>query len=191
MRKLVSLILAGLFMVALIASPWSDKICNAQDAAEPIAATVDIRPNTINLRRNGNFIMGLIKLPEEYSIENINLASIKVTKINGAAPTSPIVADWAFIDEEFTDSVIAKFPNKIFKAALPVDLTYPTNVEISVGGTLTDDVTTFEGTDQVRVIKPGKGIWKNKDKGGKGGGNGDDNDNDDDDDTGEDEPEIE
>jgi len=186
MRKLIPIVLAGLFMGALIASPGSDKICYAQDALEPIAATVDIRPNTINLRRNGNFIMGMIKFPEENSIADINLKTIAVTKINGV-PVSPIPADWAFIDEEFTDSVIAKFPNKIFKDALPVELTYPTMVAITVGGTLADGVTQFEGTDEVRVIKPGKGIWKDKNKGGKGGGNGDDGD----DDTGGDEPEVE
>jgi len=64
-------------------------------------------------------------------------------------------------------------------------------VAITVSGTLTDGVTQFEGTDEVRVIKPGKGIWKDKNKGGKGGGNGDDGDDDDDDDTGGDEPEVE
>jgi hypothetical protein len=191
MRKLIPLILAGFFMVALITSPCSDKLVYAQDAIEPIPSTVDIRPNTINLRRNGNFIMGIIKLPAEYSIEDIKLDSIEVTKINGE-DVSPIPADWEFIDEVFTDNVIAKFPNKIFKETvqnkLAADITYPTMVAITVGGTLTDGVTQFEGTDEVRVIKPGKGIWKNKDKGGKGGGNGDDGD---DDDTEEDEPEVE
>ena len=171
MRKLVPLILAGLFMGALIASPGSDKICYAQDAVEPIAATVDIRPNTINLRRNGNFIMGVIKLPEGYSIENIDLTSIVVTKINGIPLDPSITADWAFIDDEIMDSVIAKFPNKTFKdACLAADITYPANVEISVSGTLTDEAKTpFEGTDQVRVIKPGKGAWKNKDMFGRWG----------------------
>ena len=168
MRKLVPLILAGLFMAALITSPCSDKLVYAQDSGDTIAATVDIRPNTINLRRNGNFVMGMIKLPEGYSTDDIDVASIAVTKINGALLVSPIVTDWAFADEEFTDSIIAKFPNKSLKEAvikaLPTDVTYPTKVDISVGGTLTDDVgTPFEGTDQVRVIKPGKGIWKNKD----------------------------
>ena len=187
MRKLIPLILAGFFMVALITSPCSDKLVYAQDTIEPIPSTVDIRPNTINLRRNGNFIMGMIKLPAEYSIEGINLDSIAVTTINGVALESPIYADWEFIDEAFTDSVIAKFPNSILKAAFPTDLTYPTMVAITVGGTLADGVTQFEGTDEVRVIKPGKGIWKDKNKGGKGGGNGDDGD----DDTGGDEPEVE
>lgn len=168
MRKLVPLILAGLFMGALIAAPGSDKICYAQDAVEPIAATVDIRPNTINLRRNGNFIMGVIKLPEGYSIENIDLTSIVVTKINGVPLDPSIAADWAFIDDEIMDIVIAKFPNKILvqaiQNALAANTIYPTNVEISVGGTLTDEAKTpFEGTDQVRVIKPGNGKWKNKD----------------------------
>jgi hypothetical protein len=172
MRKLAPLVLSGLFIIALIASPGSDKICYAQDAVEPIAATVDIRPNTINLKRNGNFIMGMIKLPEGYSIENIYLTSIAVTKINGVLLDPAIAADWAFIDEEIMDSVIAKFPGKTLKEAienaLPADVTYPTNVEISVGGTLTDDIKTpFEGTDQVRVIKPGKGWWKNKDMFGR------------------------
>jgi len=92
-EKIDSIVLAGLFMGALIASPGSDKICYAQDALEPIAATVDIRPNTINLRRNGNFIMAMIKLPEENSIADINLKTIAVTKINGV-DVSPIPADW-------------------------------------------------------------------------------------------------
>ena len=174
MRKLIPIVLAGLFMGALIASPGSDKICYAQDALEPIAATVDIRPNTINLRRNGNFIMGVIKLPEGYSIENIDLTSIVVTKINGVPLDPSIAADWAFIDDEIMDSVIAKFPNKILvqaiQNALAGDTIYPTNVEISVGGTLTDEAgTQFEGTDQVRVIKPGKGAGKIKDIFGRWG----------------------
>lgn len=196
MKKLIIVLLAGFFMAALFASPWSEKICYAQDsAATTIAAIVDIRPNTINLRRNGNFIMGMIKLPEGYSIENIDLTSIVVTKINGTLLDPSIPADWAFIDEELTDSVIAKFPNKLLmdavQKALAADITYPTTVDISLSGILTDDAKTlFEGTDQVRLIKPGKGIMKNKGKGGKGGGNDDDNGDDGDDDTGGDEVEL-
>ena len=170
MKKLVPLILAGLIMITLIASPASEKICYAQDAIEPIAATVDMRPNTINLKRNGNFVMGLIKLPEGYSIENIDLTSIVVTKINGVLLDPSIPADWAFIDDEIMDSVIAKFPNKTLTEALPADLVYPANVEIAVSGTLTDEAKTpFEGTDQVRVIKPGKGAGKIKDIFGRWG----------------------
>ncbi len=175
MKKIITLLLSGFFMVALITSVWSDSIVSAQDTtgdSQTIQAVVDIKPNTLNLKRNGRFITALIKLPEGNNIADINTDSIKIIKINDS--TVDIPAAWALVDEVLTDSLIAKFAFRgvvkdEIETILPADTTFPTAVTFTVSGTLKDITPTFEGTDQVRLINPGK-----SNKGGKGKGGGGD-----------------
>jgi hypothetical protein len=55
-----------------------------------IPATIDIDPDTVNLKSKGKFITCYIKLPEGYSVEDIDIDSVTLTKINDDLLAPPL-----------------------------------------------------------------------------------------------------
>ncbi|MBC8459436.1 MAG: T9SS type A sorting domain-containing protein [Deltaproteobacteria bacterium] len=102
-----------------------------------IPATVEIKPEILNLKSKGNFT-AFIQLPEGYDVVNIDGNTVVC---EGASAVKWNVAD---------DTFIAKFNGSDLVGVLPGDA-----VKLTVTGQLTDG-TPFEGSDTIKVIQKGK-----------------------------------
>jgi hypothetical protein len=159
--------------------------------------SVDIRPNTINLKRHGIFT-AIIKLPETdaglIDTESIILfidptvqgkddtaeVDLAPPAIASFTPMTTVTPIRVFVDTFMTNSVIAKFSNQDILGLLEIPEIMdqvPAMVTFWVQWKLTsdnpDNTIIYEASDEVRVINPGKGNWMGKGKGkgkGKGGG---------------------
>lgn len=138
---------------------------------EEVTALVDINPNTINLKRNGQFISAKIRMPEGFDLENIIPESFKlyIVKDNDELTEEWIPAQRVMVDM-FDDALNVKFSNQAVLSLIKAYVSeFPASVKFLVQWQIQGDDTIYEGTDAVRVINPGKGKDKNKDKGqGKG-----------------------
>ncbi len=123
-----------------------------------IDATVDVDPDTLNLKSNGEWISAYIELPTGFDVANIDVSSIVLTVdgadfyVDPAAPTA--IGDY---DLDGVSDLMVKFS----RAAIRDYLTEP-DLEIadgpfySVGFYITGsvDTITFLGTDTVKVRMP-------------------------------------
>lgn len=99
-----------------------------------IDADVDIKPETLNLKSKG-VLTAFIKLPEQYSVKNINVNTITC---NGASAIKGIVDD---------NTLIVKFRRQ----DLQIQKIEPEEeIELTITGQLSDG-TVFEGSDEVRA----------------------------------------
>lgn len=128
------------------------------DAAEEppfgeLEAEVDVKPDTINMKRQGQYVGAKVNLPEGYSEEDIDSETIIITIVTSNDAFEDFVeAERSVVDEE---TLIVKFDNDEVKELIDstVDV-YPANVTFRVSGELTDG-TSFSGTNDVSVINPG------------------------------------
>lgn len=106
-------------------------------------ATVNITPNTLNLKSNGQWVTAYITFPERYSAEDIVTETVKIDDI-------PLA--WS---ETQDDVFMAKFDRATVQGLVNKpdyeDGTKFSELKLTVTGKLTDG-TPFEGTDTVRVI---------------------------------------
>jgi hypothetical protein len=132
----------------------ADHTIAASFAINTIAATIDIDPNTLNLKSQGdkNAFTAYIELPAGYSVANISVATVKLV-VNGSEisaqlnPTS--VGDY---DKDGVADRMVKFSRQAVISALR-DKTG--DITMTVNGQLTDGLR-FSGSDTIKVIKPGK-----------------------------------
>jgi hypothetical protein len=107
---------------------------------QELIATIDIDPNTLNLKSKGRWITCYITLNEPYDPSSIDISTILLE--------DTIPAEWGDIQG---DRLMVKFDRSDVQALLPVG-TY----NLKVTGEFTDG-TSFEGySDEIRVIDPGK-----------------------------------
>ncbi len=104
-----------------------------------IPATIDINPDTLNLKSGGKWITCYIELPEGYDVENINIDTIS---LNGLA------TEWADVQEGV---LMVKFDRQAVQAMVSVG----DEVELTVTGEVCG--VAFEGSDTIRVIMLGRG----------------------------------
>lgn len=117
---------------------------------EGIDATINIDPNTINLRSNGNYITVYIELPAGYNPDDIDAASIKIVGVNGDELEQPISANTrhAKVGDEDRDNVqdlAVKFDRQKVEEELAAG-----NATIGLQG-LMKDGKEFYGEDTVKV----------------------------------------
>lgn len=123
-----------------------------------IEATVDVDPDTLNLKSNGEWISAYIELPSGYDVGNIDVGSIVLTVdgadfyVDPAAPTA--IGDY---DLDGISDLMVKFNRVAIRDHLiDVDLESEDgsfyDVNFYITGTV--DTTTFLGTDTVKVRTP-------------------------------------
>lgn len=129
-----------------------------------INATINLDPNTLNLKSKGKWITCRIELPEGYDVNDIDVSTIM---LNGVVPAQSRPIGIGDTDGDGVAELMVKFSRSAVQALLtPGDET-----ELTVSGELTDG-TIFEGTDTIRVIKPGKKIGPVNANNGGNNGNG-------------------
>lgn len=117
---------------------------------EPILATVNITPNTINLKSRGNFITASIELPDGFNVNQIDGNTVQISAID-EHPIEPISADKTRVEELESDNcLLVKFERRdLINVLAPGD-----EVNITIEGLLTSGEK-FIGVDTIRVIEPG------------------------------------
>jgi len=108
----------------------------AYEYRPPIPAEVNIEPHTLNLASKGKWITCHIRLPEDYSVTDIDPNSIYLEDV--------IKADELQVNDQLA---IARFSRTDVQAILDVG----NNVEVAITGELTDG-TAFAGTDTIKVL---------------------------------------
>ena len=114
-----------------------------------ITATIDINPNTLNLKSKGRWVMAFIELPEGHDVNEINIATIL---LNEAVP----VEQHPLKIQDRNGNGIPELMVKFDRASVQSILDVGDEVEITITGELMD-TTTFKGVDFIRVIDRGKG----------------------------------
>ncbi|MHC4647172.1 MAG: hypothetical protein ACYTBJ_16890 [Planctomycetota bacterium] len=110
-------------------------------AIQAIQATVDAKPETINLAGNSKYVGCSIRLPEGYDVVSINVSSVE---LNGTFAAVSSVVD------EVEHKLLVKFE----RSQLDEILTPDSPVLLVITGNLNDG-TPFEGSDTIRVRSAG------------------------------------
>ena len=112
-----------------------------------IHSTVDLNPNTLNLKSKGKWITCYIELSEGYSVEGIDVGSIKLIVTGGEFPVD-LEAPTTIND--YDGDGIPERMVKFDRSEVATTLSPGATVELTVTGELTDG-TLFEGSDTLRV----------------------------------------
>ena len=120
-----------------------------------INVKIDIDPDTLNLKSNGNWITCYIELPSGYNASDINASTIL---LNGSLP--PVLdPKYGFVKDEkgyLTDhdgNNVTERMLKFDRASVQSLLSPGESVNVSVTGKLYSN-RSFQGQDTIRVIKP-------------------------------------
>ena len=115
----------------------------------PIIATIDIDPDTLNLRSQGRWVTLYIELPQDLNPEEIDLGSIMLNDTVGIDHDAPTqIGDF---DGDGVSDLMVKFNRTELTSYLYNILEVKLDtVALTVSGQLTD-ATPFEGSDIVRT----------------------------------------
>jgi len=123
-------------------TPYKSGYVTIKYSQEPshIQATIDIDPDTLNLKSKGRWITCYIDLPNGYGY-NVSDIDISTVMLEDTIP-----AEWGDIQEE---TLMVKFDRSDVE-----DMLSPGTYNLKVTGELTDG-TKLEGySDEIRVIEP-------------------------------------
>jgi len=114
----------------------------------PIAATVDIHPQALNLKSKGKWITCYIELPEGYNVSDIYVSSILLNStipVDIEAPTT--IGDY---DNDTIPDLMVKFNRTlVIEYVISKGITYG-NATLTLTGQLYNS-TSFEGSDTIKV----------------------------------------
>jgi len=113
-----------------------------------LAATVDIDPDSLNLKSKGKWITTYIELPEGYDVINIDTQTILMDG------TIPIDLNGPTEIGDHDGDGIPDLMLKLSRSAM-YELVSPGDVTLTITGQLVSG-TEFEGSDVIRVIDSGK-----------------------------------
>lgn len=114
-----------------------------------IPATIDINPQTLNLKSKGRWITAYIELPDGYDVADIDVGTVTLADTISAEDHPTEVGDY---DEDGITDLMVKFDRQAL-----VEYLDGTTGEVTptVSGELSGG-TPFEGSDTITVINPGK-----------------------------------
>jgi parallel beta-helix repeat protein len=110
--------------------------------------TLDVSPDALNLKSNGNWISAYIELPEGYDVNDIDISTILLNDKIPAESQPTVIGDY---DNDGIPDLMVKFD----RAAVQEILEVGDSEKIVVTGRLHDG-TSFGGMDVIKVIDNGK-----------------------------------
>jgi hypothetical protein len=114
---------------------------------EPVDATIDIDPDTLNLKSKGKFITAYIELPEGFDVSGTDMSTVF---LNGTVLAKPSPTEIGDYDSDGITDLMVKFD----RASVQELVDPGENVEIIITGTVSE--INFEGSDYITVIDEGK-----------------------------------
>ncbi|MFX0063465.1 MAG: hypothetical protein ACFFC7_14910 [Candidatus Hermodarchaeota archaeon] len=111
-----------------------------------VPATIDINPNTLNLKSKGKWITCYIELPDGYSVVDIDVESIR---LNVAGSEFSVDLNGPITIGDYDSDGVPDLMVKFDRAAIVDSISDSGQIEFIVTG-LVDDAS-FEGSDTVRV----------------------------------------
>jgi LysM repeat protein len=115
----------------------------------PVAATVDIDPDTLNPESQGKFVMAYVELPEGYDVADIDLSTVTL-EVDGVAGSVPAAPSPTAVGDEDGDGVpdrMVKFNREAVAALIggwTGEITFRVSGEVSGSP--------FEGTDTIQLL---------------------------------------
>jgi hypothetical protein len=120
---------------------------------EFVMATIDIKPETLNLKSKGNWITAYVELPEGYNVADINVSTVLLNGTIPAELTPTAIGDY---DGNGVPDLMVKFDRtQVIRYILDhtsIEGRFST-VTLTLMGSLNDGML-FEGSDTIRVIMP-------------------------------------
>jgi DNA-binding beta-propeller fold protein YncE len=126
----------------------------------PIDAIVVLDPDVLNLESQGEWVTCYVELPDGYSVDDIELASVALRAVDNEPVEPPIYGEGptAIGDYNYNGipDLMVKFDRQNLIDVLEGLVVPPADAELTVIGDLLDN-TQFEGSDIVQIISPGGG----------------------------------
>jgi len=128
-------------------------------------ATVDINPNTLNLRSKGKWITVYIELPEGRDVNDIDVSTILLNDTIPAEMHPTGIGDYD--DDGIPDLMVKFYRAEVISYILAsVDMTALfeerlMTVALTVTGHLNDD-TPFQGSDTIKILYTPRGVGKGR-----------------------------
>ena len=129
------------------------KPCGRWISPAPVEATIDIDPDTLNLKSNGQWITVYIELPEGFTAGDIDVDSILLSDTIPVDVEAP--ADVGDYDLDTVPDLMVKFDRAAISEWLgTIDYSEDTGKYYEINMTVTGTVveTQFAGTDNIRVL---------------------------------------
>jgi hypothetical protein len=118
----------------------------AGEGVEQINATVDIDPDTLNLKSKGKWITAYIELPSNYNVSDIYVSTVRLEDNISAEEHPTEIGDQ---DKDGIPDLMVKFDRLEVQKMLLI----PGKYTLKISGELIAG-TEFEGRDTIRVINP-------------------------------------
>jgi hypothetical protein len=131
-----------------------NKAAAAMDFEVLIAATVDFKPETLNLASKGGdgSATVFIEFPEGYSVADIDISTVRLVADETAVPAQERPAEIADYDRDGAPDLMVKFDRAAVIGAIGNSVGQAT---LRVVGGLTDG-RRFAGSDAVKTVAPPK-----------------------------------
>lgn len=129
------------------------------DSQVIINATIDINPDTLNLKSNGKWITCYIELPEDNDVADIDVSTVMLENTVYAEPSPTEIGDY---DSDGIADLMVKFDRQEVIEELDWEWGTTYSEEIIINLNLNDG-TAAEGSDTIKVL-PKEDKEKDKDK---------------------------
>lgn len=128
---------------------WLVKVIEASPSK--VLATLDIDPDTLNLKSRGEWITGYIELPELHDVADVNVSTLELNDTVPAQCEPVAIGDY---DNDEVLDLMVKFNRTEISQYILSEGIKCGNATLTVTGMLKDG-TSFEGSDTIRVRMPG------------------------------------